>query len=868
MPKGDIRMTTRTKALCFAASSCVALAAAGAAFAQAPSVDEVEAVVVTGVRGQPRTVQNSPVPIDVIAAEEIRAVAANDTVEILKTVVPSYNVSRNVNSNTGTFIRPISIRGLSEDKTLLLMNGKRRHKSASVSTAGSGAQGADAAIIPSIAIKSVEVLRDGAAAQYGSDAIAGVVNFTLKDNRQGMEFSAQAGQYYEGDGASYQVAGNIGLPLLDSGFVNVAFQLNQDGRTSRGKQFITSTNGVPIFDANAYAATNPAFASFWNLPGQPIQRNGQPDSSAGRLIVNAGYTLDNGAELYAFGNLSQSRAQTDANFRYPVANQPVMDVPIRLANGSQFRFNQIYPYGLRPQFAGYVLDKSIAGGYRGETPVAGGDLAYDFSGRYGSSKIIYKVFGTINASLGPPAASKMEFRPLEFRNQESSVNADLTWSKEVGLHTPLALSFGAEYRDETYSIIEGEPASYETGIYATPDPYDFCTGGNSFAAGQTLRPTAPQNQGINCASSTDPVYRTLPVGPNVFNGNTPAISGDFSVQSTSAYVEAATDVTDKLFIDVAGRFEDFSTFGSTSNGKLAARYELFDWLGIRGSIGTGFHAPTPGLLNMTSVALTSVDGVSVTGGLFPASSPVSVFLGAKPLGPEKAKNYALGFTLQPLPNLDITIDGYQIEITDQIYATSNITVTPAIQAALVAANVLGARNISSVRFFQNAFNSTTTGFDVVGTYRHTWESGQRTQFTAAFNLNKYKIDQVNIANLFNAQSVFNFENSTPRWRSVLTLNHTWDNFTFTVRDNVYGPYKVQFTATPFPIQSYEVEHQFDVDVRYKFNETYALTGGVRNIFDNYPDPDTLGVLNNGNVYRDGPVDFQGGFYYLRFDAKF
>jgi iron complex outermembrane receptor protein len=862
-------MSTRNKVLCFAATSLAALAASGAAFAQAPVAGTVEELVVTGTRGQPRTVQNSPVPIDVLGAEEIRAVATNDTVEILKNVVPSYNVSRNVNSNTGTFIRPVTIRGLPEDKTLLLMNGKRRHRTASVATAGSGAQGSDAAVIPSIAIKSVEVLRDGAAAQYGSDAIAGVVNFTLKDAREGLEVSAQTGQYYEGDGTSYQLAANLGLPLLDNGFVNIAMQLNMDGRTDRSTQFRTNTFGTSVFDATVYAASNPAFAAFWNLPGKHIQRQGAPDSSSGRMVVNAGYDLANGARIYAFANLSQSRAQTDANFRYPTANQPVLDVPVRLQDGSIFKWNTIFPYGLRPQFAGYVHDKSLTGGYKGETSLLGGDLAYDVSGRYGYNQIIYKVKGTVNAAVGPTGKDRTEFRPLDFRSEETSFNTDFTWTKDVGFHTPLALSFGTELRKEIYTIMPGDDGSIEVGRYASVDPYDFCTGGNSFAAGQTLRPTAPQNMGINCAVSTDPVYRTLPVGPNVFSGTPKSAAGEFSVDSKSAYVEAATDITEKLFVDVAARYEDFSSFGSTSSYKAAGRYEIVDWFSLRGSLGTGFHAPSPGLLNMTSVSVSSVDGVSVLAGTFPAVSPVSVFLGAKPLQPEKSKNYSLGFTLQPFSGMDVTVDGYEIQLTDQIYATSNIAVTPSIAAAMTAAGIAGASNIANVRFFQNAFNSTTRGLDVVATYKFNWENGQRTSLTGAFNMNTYKIDELKIANLFNAQSIFNFEHNAPRWRSIFTLSHTWNNFQFTLRDNVFGHYKFMSTVSPFPVQSYKGGmQQVDLDVKYTFRDDYSITVGGRNIFDSYPDKDQLRLLTNGSQYRDGSVDIQGGFYYVRLDAKF
>lgn len=859
-------MKLRIPPVFFATTSLTALLVAGAAQAQtqaaaAAGAENIEEIVVTGVRNAGRTIDTSPVAIDVLRSEELQSVASSDTLEILKSIVPSYAVNRNVNSNTGTFVRPVRLRGLSEDKTLLLVNSKRRHKTASVGTAGSGSQGEDAAVIPAIALKSVEVLRDGAAAQYGSDAIAGVINFILKDNAEGFEFSTETGQYYKGDGGQFILSGNVGLPLGNNGFLSLSGQFSRDNRTSRGVQFTSAP-----FDAIAYAAANPAYAALVDLKN-PIQRQGAPDAKATRFFANSGYKFDSGVELYAFGNYSDSKAIADANYRYPGGGQPILDRPFRLQDGTAFRFNQMFPAGYRPSFVGYVTDYSFAGGAKGDFALGGSEATYDLSGRYGHNRIVYDVLNSMNASYGPAQAlTKRDFRSLDFRAAEWSLNADFSWSKNIGLFGPLAISAGAEYRDEGYTIISTEKASYEAGIFANADPFDYCTNETSVAA-RTLRPTAPQNKGIQCNVASDPIYTVMPAGANVFNGIPPELAGEFHATAKSAYAEAAVDVTSKWFLDLAARYEDFSTFGGTLNGKVATRYEIVEGVGIRGSVGTGFRAPTPGMLHTSAVSISSVDGVSLLAGIFPTEHPVSKFLGAKPLRPENSVNYSLGFTFHPSPGFSVTIDGYRIDITDQIWSTSNIPVTPAIQAQLVAAGVVAGNSISNVRFFQNAFNSSTTGFDVVATYGFNWESGQRTLLVGSFNMNKYKIKEVKIAGLFNDQSIFNFEKNDPKWRAIFSVTHEIGQFQVVARANVYGPYARINTTTPFASQYYGTLAQVDMELKYKFKENYTFTVGGKNVFDKYP-PRNLISPGNGSIYADGVVDFQGGFYFARVDVKY
>ncbi|MCW2385296.1 MULTISPECIES: TonB-dependent receptor plug domain-containing protein [unclassified Sphingobium] len=862
------------KRLGLASPSLLALTLAMPAMAQtetAPADNSGEAdvdIVVTGVRGTPRTVQDSPVPIDHFNQEDIEKISSTDTVAVMQTLVPSLNVTRQPNSSTGTFVRPITLRGLPEDKTLLLMNSKRRHKSASVAISGTGAQGADSAVIPSLALKSVEVLRDGAAAQYGSDAIAGVINFMLKDDNHGGSLTAQAGQYYEGDGDSLMVAGNVGMKLTENGFVNVTAQYSRDDYTTRANQYTSTT-----FDARAYAAANPAYAALVDLD-TPLQKWGQPKTEAFRAVVNSGIDISDTAQVYAFGNFSRSKGSAYANYRYPANNQPVNGVPVRLQDGSVFSFTDIFPAGFSPVFSGVVTDWSAVAGIKGTT--ASDALSYDISARYGWDKLAYEIVDTVNASLGPN--SPRSFKPSTYIDSELALNADLSYSIPVAaFETPLVVSFGGEYRNEEYTIRPGELDSYRGGPFAATDPFDFCN-----EATRTLNPGAPTNKGINCANyqagtadgfaGIDPAYNVLPVGSNGVNGVPPSAAGTWGVKSVSAYLELSTDPIKGLFVDLAGRFEHFSNFGNTVNGKAAFRYEFTPGIAMRGSIGTGFHAPSPGLINTTSVSIRTVNGVFTQAGLFPATNPVSQFLGAKELEPEKSTNYTLGLTLAPMPGLSLSLDGYIIKIRDAFYSTRNVAVTDALKAQMIAAGVVGADSIASVNFFQNAFDSDTRGFDAILTYDHRWGGGMKTNFAASFNANWYKIESLKIPSLFTVYQDYNFRNAAPRWRGTLSAVHSMGAVSLMARANLFGPYTAMATApsetVANPTQSFKTQAQIDLEASYTFDESFTISVGARNILDHYPAPDLL-QPTAGRIYRtDSVVDWQGGFYYARLNFKF
>jgi iron complex outermembrane receptor protein len=823
--------------------------------------DSTEAVVVTGTRGAARTELNSAVPVDVISAKEIQNTPFADMDNVLNSQIPSFQVNRNANSTSGTFIRPISIRGLPEDEVLLLMNGKRRHLSASAAVSGSGAEGPDAAVIPTLALKSIQVLRDGAAAQYGSDAIAGVVNFILKDDDHGFSTYAQGGTTSHNDGDNATVAANLGMPIpfLNKGFVNTTIEYTRQGNTVRGGLYINPGN----FNCVTYAAANPQYNSLINGNCNRAQ-TGQPSVEAFKSVTNIGLPVTDTTSLYAFGNFSISEATALGSYRYPGGNQQVNGPTVRQADGSLFSFTQLFPAGWNPAFGAQVKDWSGTGGYKGTLPVMGSDLSFDLSYRYGWDEIAYNVKNTVNPSLGP--ASPRSFHPYADVASEQSLNADFSYPVPVPFFaSPLTLSVGAEYRHQAYRIMggldRGDPASIAVGPYAAKDPYGFCNGLVPTAKGAALGAAA----GLNCANANDPVYQVLPAGSNSITGLPPISTGHWTDSNTSFYIEGDTNVTEKWELDVAGRFENYASFGTNATVKGATRLELNDWLALRGSAGTGFHAPPPGMLHQTNIQLQTTNGISVQTGLFPADNPVSTFLGAKPLTPEKSVNFSGGIAASPFENFTMTVDAYYIRLFGQIYSVNPITVTPAIANQITAAGI-NATGIQSVYFEQNAFDSNTQGIDVVGTYAHAWEDTllgyeQSSHATLSFNLNRFYISRVKIPGLFTAAQVYNFEHNTPKWRSVITLTHEFGPFEALFRANLYGTYAYTTTTGSANQQYPDVTPQFDLEGTYHLDEHWRFSGGIVNVFNTYPDPNTINYAG-GSLYNDNGIPWSTGSQYF------
>ncbi|MBL6745674.1 MAG: TonB-dependent receptor [Pseudomonadales bacterium] len=860
------------------------LAATGthqAAFAQDGA--EVEEIIVTGARGRPRTATDSPVPVDVFSAADIESISHTDTNNILQTLVPSFNVARQPISDGATMIRPAQLRGLPTDKTLVLVNGKRRHRAALVSIGGSGTQGPDLATIPAAAIKNIEVLRDGASAQYGSDAIAGVINFLLNDNSEGGSLTIDSGEFFEGDGAMTTVQGNIGLPLGDSGFVSISGEWVETDRTNRGEQYCQSwwcvDPNLPGFTQQSAAkqaqARDPVYQAGTksaNAAGisDVVQPWGQPQSDAVRVFVNAGYQLDADTEFYGYGNYSDS--STDGNFFYRYPGNGVIE-ELREPDGSIYTPLELFPGGFTPQFDGDVSDFSLVGGMRGELD---NGLTYDFSGRTGESEIRYTLFNTINPSLGNSlgnANTPTSFRPSDLINTETQFQADFTYEFDAGIAGPAVFAFGASYMDEEYELKAGDPASYVAGPYAVQDPWDLCNadgtaapnGINAIAGGSTL----------NCADSSDPVYKVVGVGSNGFPGNSPQFTNVFQRNSFALYGELSGDVTDALFMQGAVRYENYDDFDSEVLFQLAGRLVLTDNWNARASIGTGFRAPTPGQQGTVNVSTRLPDGIPIATGLFPAGGPVAQALGATPLKPEKSNNFTIGVTGN-IGEMDLTVDYYRIDIDDRTNAisTRSVSTDPTSGSAysnflaLDNAGVAGANTIGGVFYFTNAFDSRTEGFDVVASY----PVADNTTISAALNYteNSFESDP---STYLNAENRYDFVNFDPQWRGIFTGMHTIGDLQLIARLQWYGESTNSNSGGTGPgglrFQTLPDFYQFDLEGQWQINDMFELSAGARNLFDEYPDRDTISDYCCGRVYSSGTVvPWQGGYYYARLRADF
>ena len=876
--KTNFKLVLMSSCLFATAMSNAATAAAQEAEAEAEAVQET--VIVTGTRGKPRSVSDSPVPIDVIGEDELTAVPFTDANDILKTLVPSYTLSRQPISDGGTFIRPAQLRGMPTDKTLVLVNSKRRHRAALVQIGGSGTQGPDIATIPAIALQNVEVLRDGAAAQYGSDAIAGVINFILKEDAEGGSMIVDLGQQYEGDGFSRTFAGNVGLPIGDAGFVNISAEYSKADATSRSEQYCEGwvcvdsedprflqgldTSVVGYSEETYIAGLADANIGF----GDVVQPWGQPNSQAVRGFLNAGYDISDSMRVYAFGNYSHSEA--DGSFFYRYAGNGTIE-NLRLEDGSLYSPLEKFPGGFTPRFSGEVIDLSAVAGLEGEFMPG---FTYDLSGRFGENKIKYTLENTINPSMGPD--SPTSFRPGDLINTEVQFQADFGKDFDIGLASPMLIGFGLSYLDETYELVGGDAASYEAGPFALPDPFGFCDGDAPTAAGAAV---IANGSSLDCADGDDAVYRAVGVGSNGFPGYSPAFSGEYNRDSFAAYVDVSADVTDAFFVQVAGRFEDYSDFDSEFVGKLAAIYKFTDSFAIRGSVGTGFRAPTPGQQGTTNVSTRLPNGFPVATGLFPAGGPIAGALGAEPLGPEKSTNYTLGTTAS-IGDIGITLDFYRIDLEDRVNAISTQSVSNDPTAggaylnylALVDAGVAGAESIGGVFYFTNAFDTKTEGVDLVVNYDTSWAAGD-TRFIGSLNYNKTEITE-DLSGLFNAESTYDFENGNPEFRGVFTVDHDFANgLGVLMRANYYGEYTQSNTGGDGPnglrFQTFDPVVQFDLEASYEVNDALTIAAGARNVFDEYPAEGQIGETCCGRIYRsDSIVDWQGGYYYLRAVANF
>jgi len=922
-------------------SSVIALCAVpGTASAQANADDDVtqplEEVVTIGTRRQGRTAVDTAVPIDVFGQEELDSVPSDDMLDIIKTLVPSFQVGRLPLNDGSSFIRPPTLRGLTSDKTLVLVNGKRRHRAALVQLGGFGSHGPDLATIPSIAIRSVEVLRDGAAAQYGSDAIAGVMNFNLKNAAEGGEVRLQTGAYTTGEEAEEWLGSlNIGLPIGNAGFINASVEISDGQPTSRGFPYeigiagsglnpqqsalvegtfdILADDGATVVFADQQRFGPDALTEIWSPTGQLIsivpgsdgipddtdtryrdnicnaevgQPNscltqiwGMPDRDAIRSFINAGYDINESMSLYAWANYSDSNSNTGFFHRRPGVSQLQL---LRTEDGAIYNPRDRYPAGFTPRFFGNVIDSSFTGGIRGEWD---NGMAYDFSGRYGNNEITYDIANTLNPSIGP--GSPTRFRPGTLVNEETEFNADFSIPVEMG-NLDVNVAFGLAYRDEGYDVEAGDEPSFRIGPYAAVDPHNFeitddevLAGENTnwFGAGLAAGCYIPGQQGTayfgagaapgadvaggQFCTAGDPIYSVVPVGSNGFPGYGPQFTSQYDRDSYAVYIDLESDITDNFLLNFAGRYEDYSDFGDNFSFKFAGRYIVNDALTVRGSLGTGFRAPTGGQISTTNVSTRIADdGSPVAEGIFPPGGDIASVFGGQPLDAETSEQATLGIGLTPNDNLTLTLDYYYIKLEDRIVLSSNFVVGPDELAQLIALGVPGAETIAQVSFFANDVETETQGFDLVANYNWDWNLGN-TGVDLALNYNETDVTEP--GQFLNAETVFDEENDLPQLRANLTARHIWENdTTFTLRANYYGESENTADPTLTSTQTFGAVTQFDADVTFNIAQNYRLTIGGTNIFDELPDVGTGSDFCCGQPYRTSdPADWMGPFWYVR-----
>ena len=772
----------------------VALALTGNVHAQNadPAPNQLEQIVVTGTRAVDRTVAESISPIDVISPDALRATGTTELATALARALPSLNFPRPAVVDGTDAVRPAQLRGLAPDQVLVLVNGKRRHTTALINVNGSQGRGSspvDLNAIPVSAVERIEVLRDGASALYGSDAIAGVINIVLKGGAEHGGIDATYGRYSAGDGEQYQLSGDGGFALGTAGWLHLAAQAGHNDQTDRARPYA----GAP----------GPTTAPV----GRVVQRFGDPDVDAGAISLNAEYAFSDTATFYTFGTASNRDATSNGLFR---------------PAGDSRNIPAVYPDGFLPSLAYLSQDRALVAGVRGEAAGWRWDASYN----YGYNHFGFRVDNSLNRSLGD--ASPRAFYAGALENTQNLVNLDVSRQFDVGFAYPLNLAIGAEHREEKFNISPGEPGSYVAGPVAGAPP-----------------------------------------GAQGFPGFQPNDAGHHDRHSNSVYVDLEADVTDKFSAGIAGRYEDYSDFGSTSSGKLSARYAFSDAVALRGTVSDGFRAPSLSQQFYQTTSTTFIGGVPYEVRTFAATDPVARALGAEALKPEESLSYSLGLVLRPLDALYITLDAYQIDIDDRIVLSENLT--GAAVTAFLESN--GIRGVTGGRYFTNAIDTRTRGVDVVGTY--TWQLASGTfDLTLGFNHNKTDITRIapNPAQLsqngLQLQRIGRVEQGrvtkgTPSDKTLLGGVWKTGDWTFNANLTRYGEFTV-YNANPVQDQTFGAKAVLDLAASYAL-DGWTFTLGGDNVTDAYPDDVLFANSTSGQLpySSSSPFGFNGAFVYGR-----
>jgi len=794
-------------------------------------------IFVTGTRAAGRTAMKSPTPIDGFDDQTLRRQGNGDMTETLKNQVPSFNATP-LTGDGAAFVRPTSMRGLPPDNILVLTNSKRRHRSALISHFGAamnvGAQAVDVAMIPSIAVKRLEVLRDGASAQYGSDAIAGVMNFILKDNNEGVQFQVTSGQWMtaeNGRGGERDVtaAANIGLPLSDNGFLNISAEYAVRPELSRGFQHASAADGYKGW-VQAADATNADghYTGTQNVDDWQTAMNwGRPENNGFRSVWNAGMEVGDGIEAYSFGNYADTYGEYSFFLRAPGKDGALTAIPLDPTDPSKgnYSWGDTYPLGFTPLLEGHGTDFSAVVGVKGED-LAGIGLNYDFSTSYGSNYIHYYLTNTLNLSWGPNSPHDFEIGDLQ--QAETNLNADFTYPMGN-----MNIAFGAESREEKYTMYRGQKEAWMAGPWGMShllvDPVA------SAAADSNVNYTAPG------------------LAANGMPGTSPDAAGVFARQNTAYYGDIEYDM-DALLVQAAVRFEDFSDFGTTTNYKVAGRYSLGNLATLRGGYSTGFRAPTPGQSNYTGV-VTSFDGLSgqqIQEGTLRPNDPLSVLMGGAPLVPEDAVNLSAGFTTSMLSGLNLSIDYYQIDVTNKIIKSRSLTVPEG-----------SSPTFTDIAIYTNALDTKTSGIDVVADY-----TLGNTNIGLAVNNNSTEVvtqRQVNGVDPVSEGGVFNIENNLPKMRISSTVTQSFgDALSLMVRVNYYSETKDERSQQ----EVVDPTQLVDVELNYRVSDNLSVVFGANNALNTFPTQIATRRSQGMPYPRRTPIGYHGGMMFTRLSYNF
>jgi iron complex outermembrane receptor protein len=806
----------------------------------------LESVAIIGTRGEERTVMSAPVPIDVLSASDLRQTGRTETAQMIQAIAPSFNFPRTTIGDGTDHIRPASLRGLSPDQALILVNGKRRHASALVNLngfVGRGSQAVDLNAIPASMIDHIEILRDGAAAQYGSDAIAGVINIVLKSDAPGsygFEAGENATTYNRDATKSTAFAGQTDPRTVHDGGVfttslsngwtfgsNGYFQVGGEIRNREGTNRTLPDTRVQYFAGDPRNSLAPAIR-FWQ--GDSYNRDGQ-------AFLNAGETFANGVELYAFGGYGKRRGASAGMWRRANDDRTV---------------RAIYPDGFLPFIKSDIDDGSASVGIRGDAS----GWKWDLGTVYGRNGFNFTIDNSANVSLGP--SSKTSFDAGELVSGQSTTTLDIHREVRALGNRPVRVAVGAEFRADQYKITAGEPDSYRDGGVRVLD-----------ASGQ-------------------PTNRLAPTGAQVFPGFRPSDAGSHDRNNTAGYVDLESDLTSKLLVGLAGRAEHYSDFGSTSTGKVDARYNFTKAFAIRGAASTGFRAPSLGQEFFSSTATNFIAGVPFDIRTFPVGTKEAQLLGARPLVPERSVNLSAGLAAEPLSGLGFTVDYYRITIDKRIVLSDNFT-GAAIQTLFTNAGLVG---VSGGRFFSNAIDTRSNGVDAVANYDVTVGSRGLLRLTSGYNYNSVKVTRVDSTppelrafqeSLFGRVERTRIEKGNPRDNVFVSGNYEVGGFGFTARTQRYGQVSVAGTtptnATGTLDQTFGAKWITDVSLSYTLKSRYSLTVGSDNVFDVYPDRNVNPgdpTTSNGGISNFGifpynaisPFGFNGRFIYTRLTLGF